>query len=373
MRRSLIIRGKRYSERLALYGPSAVPEFLLLMKRLLIAQSSKGTFGCKLESAALAFLPRQRAMIRGISKKARRGGPYSCTAGKMPQGFAFRRGTWRSLLGASPAVCQTLTACPSTRNLTAEYGMRLFNCRPRHMSTPGFYATNPRALRLGEIARMTKPWRLPIAYLITRFKKPAPAGWMPRTWKDLECGEAELSARFWEATADQRQKFASLGFTIVGFKKVRNFLNPIGRDNGGINYLDASRSCYAQLLYHRVFAPAPINAERESLSIAFTAEINDRIFSCTNVGPTFDSLPSSQVIRMRSNNPREIYSVFSKNLSIFTNTARRFADDASLQSWFDSNQVKVFEHNVQRELYIKMSEAEVEAARRRLQPPVLNR
>lgn len=160
---------------------------------------------------------------------------------------------------------------------------------------------------------MTKLWRLPIAYLITRFQKAAPAGWMPRLWKDLECSEQELSPRFWEATTAARQEFAAIGFTVVGFKKLKEFLNPVGRDNGGINYWDVSRRCYGQLIYHKVFAPAPFNAERESLTIAFTSAVNDRTFSCTNVSPRFDSLPSGKVIRIRSNKMRSMLMVLTAN------------------------------------------------------------
>jgi hypothetical protein len=110
------------------------------------------------------------------------------------------------------------------------------------MSTPGFYKTNPRALSVRGVARMTSLFRLPMAYLITRFQTATPAGRMPTMWQDLECTKQDLSERFWQATARQRQDFASLGFIELGLKKAKEFLNPLIRDRGGINYLDATRN-----------------------------------------------------------------------------------------------------------------------------------
>jgi hypothetical protein len=138
------------------------------------------------------------------------------------------------------------------------------------MSEPGYYKTNPRAVSLRGVARKWGLFRLPFTYIITRFMRSPPAGWMPSLLKDLESGKGDLSERFWQATARHRQEFADLGFTEVGCKKVKEFLNPLIRDHGGINYLDATRRHFGQLLYNRAYAPAPISTERESTSIAYT-------------------------------------------------------------------------------------------------------
>ena len=89
---------------------------------------------------------------------------------------------------------------------------------------------------------------------------------MPTLWKDLECTQVDLSERFWLATARHRQDFAALGFIEMGLKKVKDFLNPVIRDNGGINYLDASRRYFAQLAYNRAYLATPIPTERENIS-----------------------------------------------------------------------------------------------------------
>src|ERR1041384_6676427 len=102
------------------------------------------------------------------------------------------------------------------------------------MITPGYYKVNYRALSMGGVARMRGLLRLPLAYLITRLKQPTATTWMPTLWAELECPRRALSEQFWAATARQRQTFASLGFSELGFKKLKRILNPLHRDNGGI-------------------------------------------------------------------------------------------------------------------------------------------
>jgi hypothetical protein len=84
------------------------------------------------------------------------------------------------------------------------------------MPEPGFYKSNYRALGLKELARMRGLLRLPLACLITRFKAPTPAGWMPHLWAALECAEPELSPAFFSATAATRASFRELGFVEPG-------------------------------------------------------------------------------------------------------------------------------------------------------------
>ena len=88
------------------------------------------------------------------------------------------------------------------------------------MSTPGYYKTSYRALSWRGLVRARGLLRLPLAYLITRFKQPAPGGWMPQTWADLECSKQDLSERFWQATARPREDFASLGSPSLALKRL---------------------------------------------------------------------------------------------------------------------------------------------------------
>jgi hypothetical protein len=234
------------------------------------------------------------------------------------------------------------------------------------MAEPGYYKTNPRALSLRGVARKWGLLRLPLTYLITRFKRSSPGGWMPMLWKDLECRKEDLSDQFWQATARHRQDFAALGFAELGYKKVKDFLNPLIRDNGGINYLDGSRRYFAQLIYNKVFAPAPISAEREHIMIAFTAVFGGQLFSCTNNNSPFEAMPQHEVVRVKSDEVRIISRTFTERLASRAETPQQFADEASLRAWFDANQIAVFEYRVRTGLFVKMTDAEVEAARRKL-------
>jgi hypothetical protein len=193
---------------------------------------------------------------------------------------------------------------------------------------------------------------------------------MPTSWADLECSESALSTRFWAATARQREAFADLGFTGIGFKKLRRILSQLHRDDGGINYLDGSRCHFGQIIYHRLFVPAPVRADREHITIAFTAVFERGSLSYSNSKSPFDPLPHHEVVRCSTPDVSQLYSKFVEHLNGRPQPPRHFADDQSLRRWFDANQVEVFEAKVRRRLILRMTDAEVETAQRRLPPPL---
>jgi len=239
------------------------------------------------------------------------------------------------------------------------------------MSDPGYYKSNFRALTLREVARMQGWMRMPLAYLITRFKAPSPAGWMPQTWTELECTEAELSPRFLQAADAQRQVFRQLGFAEVGFKTIRRILNPHHRDSGGINFLGGDGRHFGQLVYTRVHAPPPINTDREQIVVAFTAAFGKDTLSCTNNCKTvFDSVPHHAVQRLASEDPAFLYRHFVEAVQRRRAEPRRFEDLPALRQWFDSDAAAVFQHRVRRKLFIRMNDEEVAKASRRLPPPL---
>jgi hypothetical protein len=216
--------------------------------------------------------------------------------------------------------------------------------------------------------------RAPLAYLITRFKTPTAAAWMPQMWADLECREQELSERFFQAISPHREALKRLGFTELGFKKLKRVLNPNHRDDGGINYLDKTRCHFGQLIYNRSHVPPPVSTEREQLVIAFTAVFERGTLSFTNNTKTpLGSVPHHDVVRTPSGDGADIYPRFIKHLTHYNELPRCFPDLQSLQSWFDANATDVFEYRVRRGLFIRMSDDEVAAALRKLPPPLANR
>jgi len=215
--------------------------------------------------------------------------------------------------------------------------------------------------------------RAPLAYLITRCKRPTATAWMPQTWADLECREQELSERFFQAISPHREAFQRLGFTELGFKKLKRVLNPNHRDDGGINYLDNTRCHFGQLIYNRSHVPPPVSTEREQVVIAFTAVFERGTLSFTNNTKTpLGSVPHHDVVRILSCDEAVIYQRFVEHLKCYNEQPRCFPNLQSLQNWFDANATEVFEYRVRRGLFIRMSDDEVAAARRKLPPPLPN-
>jgi hypothetical protein len=232
---------------------------------------------------------------------------------------------------------------------------------------PGYYKVNYRALSLRGVARSRGLLRLPLTFLVTRFKKPTVTAWMPVSWTELECAEEDLSERFWRATSQARRDFDQIGFKAVGFKKLTRILNPFHRDNGGINYLDPSRRCFGQIIYNRSGAQSSEQTEREHIVVAFTGCFKSGCLSFTNdkISP-FDSPPGHEVVRRPSDGVAALYSKFLEEVARRTEEPGHFPDDKSLHKWFNLNQLEVFNHRVRSGLFIKMSESEIDDALRRI-------
>jgi hypothetical protein len=104
--------------------------------------------------------------------------------------------------------------------------------------------------------------------------------------------------------------------------------------------------------------------------IVFTAIFNNETLSCTNFKTPFDPLPNHKVIRTESHDVALIHENFAQQLKERTEKPRYFPDLQSLQTWFDSNGLEVFEDRVRRGWFIRMSDYEVMVARRKLPPPI---
>ena len=215
-------------------------------------------------------------------------------------------------------------------------------------------------------------WRRPLpGYYKVSFRahpkltKSIPSAWMPSAWAELECPEQELSDTFRKATASHREKFKQLGFVEQGFKKLKRVLNPNARDMGGINYLDVSRSHFGQLIYNRAYMPS-LQSEKENVVISYTAVFPNEVFSCTNHVDFLEPVPNQNVIRLKLDDVGYIHEQFIQNLKQRADSPRHFPDLPSIQTWFDANALATFEFRVRRGAWVRMSNYEVEKARRKL-------
>jgi len=190
-----------------------------------------------------------------------------------------------------------------------------------------------------------------------------PIGWIPNAWAELACAESELSNAFRKAVAVHREKFTQLGFAELGFKRLTRVLNPNSRDTGGINFLGGSGRHFGQIIYNRSFFPK-VGSEVETVTIAFTAVFANETFSCTNHVEYLEPVPNQNVIRFKSDDAEFLHEQFVRHLSQHTDLPRQFVDLASVQAWFDANARETFEYRVRRGSWVRMSDYEVEKARR---------
>ena len=244
---------------------------------------------------------------------------------------------------------------------------------PRY--APGFYKTNPGAITLREHAAWLgwrKMWRLPFVYLASQTLRPSGSMWMPGLWSSYECAEGDLSARFWEMTKLHREAFARLGFSPCRFTRTspRVDLNPLILDNSGINYLHVNRQYFGGILYIKSHVPEPVNRDEERVVFYFTAAHESGSLGCTNQAPSFRPLANNEVIRIATDSPEALYTRFLQLVERRNRKLRSFDDLNALRDWFDDDQIKSFESRVERGLFVRMTDAEVEEKRRMLPPPL---
>jgi len=238
-------------------------------------------------------------------------------------------------------------------------------------SLPGYYKTNPRALRFCEAGRMTgNIVAYPFAYILTRFMPPQGAVWLPDLWAESACPKEEFSRSFWEFTTGHRLQLNSLGFQELEFSRIKRNLAPNVRDDGGITYLDATRSHTCLLAYVHLSTPGLVLRKVEKAVVAFSAALPSGELSVTNNRASFDAAPGQRTVRVVTENLQDLCNAFLKEIRATGETPAVFPDKASVERWFDENQLIAFEDRVRRGLYIRMSDAEVEMAKRKLPPPL---
>jgi hypothetical protein len=236
------------------------------------------------------------------------------------------------------------------------------------MFPPGYYQTNYRALRFREIVRMVGPKKAFTNYLVTRFKRPGNGIWMPALWSSIECRQEDLSEHIWQGTRPHRADFEKLGFSVCRYSKITRNLNPNLRDTGGIIYLDSSRRFIAHLIYHRLYVPA--NGDIQNIIvIVFTAVFEPGCLSYSNNKSHFDPLDRDEVIHLNSFNVAFIYEQFVSHVRRRSDQPREFPTLDSLRCWFNDRQVSRFKERVSRQLFVPMTEKQVEAAMLRVGGP----
>jgi len=86
----------------------------------------------------------------------------------------------------------------------------------------------------------------------------------------------------------------------------------------------------------------------------------------TNAKRVFDPPTGHEVIRLSSDSPKILYQQLQQHLTGYSEPPSAFPDIESLRRWFDERQKDAFGEWVDRRLFIRMSDAEVQAAQRKL-------
>lgn len=183
-----------------------------------------------------------------------------------------------------------------------------------------------------------------------------------------------LSPRFWEATLAQRSTFERLGFACCFYSRLKGNLNPSYLDEGAVTYLHPDRSSIGTLVYSRIQVTSPLHLLRETTVVGFTAAFATGSLSFTNSKKRINSLPGRQTVFVQSDDPGKIYERFVSRLRGLPHAPRVFTGCNEVRQWLDACRLESFEAGVARGLYVRMTDGEVEDARRKmhskLPPPV---
>jgi hypothetical protein len=137
-----------------------------------------------------------------------------------------------------------------------------------------------------------------------------------------------------------------------------------------IRYLHSNQAYIGGIFYVRTHIGPPLNRTSEKIFLSLTAAFQTGGLSCTNRKRALEPAPQFKTTRLASNNVQELYERFLKDLKKSNQPPLSFPTPDSFRQWFDKGQLANFEHRVNRGLYIKMTDAEVAHARRKLPPPL---
>lgn len=205
---------------------------------------------------------------------------------------------------------------------------------------------------------------LPFTFLLMKFViRPKGGVWMPSTCSETDCRTEDLSPRFWQATEAHRKGFEQLGFAPCFYSKLRRNLNPAYVDEGAVSYLHSNHCHLGTVVFARLQVASRI---RERVVIGFAAAFEAGSVTFTNSKGHFDALPGRQTMLVQSGDPAFIYERFASHLSKHGQPPRVFANCDAVRQWLDQRRLESFEARVARGLYVRMTDEEVEQARRKI-------
>jgi hypothetical protein len=195
---------------------------------------------------------------------------------------------------------------------------------------------------------------------------------MPQLWADLECDQRALSEQFWQRTTKYREAIEKLGFVGCGFSMLKNEfnLNRLVLDNGKITYIHKNNTHIALIVYHKTRIPEPVNKDKEETVVAFTTAFPIGSLSCSNARGGFEPNPDEKVVRIHTDDVVALYETFLNALKRKSEQPLAFSTPRQMQQLFDERVIKRFENRVKRGLFVKMTDLEIEQARRRMPPPL---
>lgn len=100
--------------------------------------------------------------------------------------------------------------------------------------------------------------------------------------------------------------------------------------------------------------------------MGFTAAFEKSSVSFTNSKDRFDPLPGRQAVLVQNSDPATIYERFVSHLRGQPQTPRAFAGCEPVRQWLDECRLESFGARVARGLYVRMTDEEVEQARRKM-------
>lgn len=238
---------------------------------------------------------------------------------------------------------------------------------------PHFYRCRYAALSLSEVRRFTPWWQVPIVYFTKQFIQSGDLDFLPARDADVQAPESELSSEARDAINVYRPRFEALGYRAARFHVVRRTLNAQFRDAGGYIGLAADGLSAALISYMRM--QPPVGPEKRHTSLAIVGYLpGDHSFAVANNPVYLDPIPGSRVVRINSDDPAKLVETFQKEVRRHQPSLVSMPDSARLVELMDRSAVAIHRYRVEvRQLYIRATPAEIEAAERRMPPPPLPR
>ncbi len=240
---------------------------------------------------------------------------------------------------------------------------------------PGYYASDIRRLSFGEFRRLGQGGILGAvlfylfrSFLTVEFNE---GQWLPQKWNELVVDPEELTQNCLEKLLPQISSLERQGFHLVAYHKLTKHLYPLSVDNGGAFLIHSDGDYCASVVWTRNRLMFPHMGETKLLiTCIYTSCVSGKVVTVGDSDKILDPTPPREVVFMCGASVKTMWERIQQirfHLDSIGEESLKIRNVADLERCSNYQEARTWNERVHvRKLMVKMTDAQVEAARRRM-------